>query len=511
MTTRYEVPRDEHLLPAKLTGKARQFFIDRGFDPDAIVLEAGVRGNDEVIQYPYYRDSVVVSIKERRPPKQFRQAITGCEQIMYGIDWCGGEDTIPNLVITEGEMDALAVRAAGHRHVVSVPNGSTQSPSAYLPSIQSLLDRTEIVTLAVDADQKGAQLEANLAHALGRGRCYRVVWPDGIKDANDALINLGGDALRELVVGADPFPVEGIIKASTIRSDIFLYYDQPTSRGYSTGWSLFDHLFTYKGGQLTIVTGPPSSGKSEWIDALMVNLAESQGMRFAVYSPEYHPPERYVQKWLEKYTGQPFTSGPSPRIAREELDDYINWVDDHLSMLLPKEPNLDEILELAKIQKLREDIAGLVIDPYAYLSKGLEGDRETEFVRRMLQQLVAFARDHFLHVIVVAHPSKQWNRLPEDQEVWVVRPYEISGSAHWFNMADNIISVARNKTNELEPVQVHVQKVRYREVGALGRADFRFDKPSGRYTCERVVTAAGEEYKEQEKLPAPSYVARSLG
>ena len=39
-------------------------------------------------------------------------------------------------------------------------------------------------------------------------------------------------------------------------------------------------------GELTIVTGIPNSGKSEWIDALMCNLSENEGWSFACCSLE---------------------------------------------------------------------------------------------------------------------------------------------------------------------------------------------------------------------------------
>lgn len=39
-------------------------------------------------------------------------------------------------------------------------------------------------------------------------------------------------------------------------------------------------------GELTIVTGIPNSGKSEWIDALLCNLSENEGWSFAMCSME---------------------------------------------------------------------------------------------------------------------------------------------------------------------------------------------------------------------------------
>lgn len=39
-------------------------------------------------------------------------------------------------------------------------------------------------------------------------------------------------------------------------------------------------------GELTVVTGVPNSGKSEWIDALLCNLNHSVGWKFALCSME---------------------------------------------------------------------------------------------------------------------------------------------------------------------------------------------------------------------------------
>jgi len=52
------------------------------------------------------------------------------------------------------------------------------------------------------------------------------------------------------------------------------------------------------------VTGVPNSGKSEWLDALAVNLALDQGWRFAVCSMEKRPRD-HARQLLEKIAGKP--------------------------------------------------------------------------------------------------------------------------------------------------------------------------------------------------------------
>lgn len=49
-------------------------------------------------------------------------------------------------------------------------------------------------------------------------------------------------------------------------------------------------------------------------------------------------------------------------------------------------------------------------------------------------------------------------------------------------MADVICSVWRDKSLPDEPVEVHVQKVRFRDNGDIGKTLFKYDRISRRYT-----------------------------
>lgn len=55
-------------------------------------------------------------------------------------------------------------------------------------------------------------------------------------------------------------------------------------------------------GELTIVTGLPNSGKSEWLDALAMNLARQHGWRIALCSLE-NSARDHGRKLMEKFTG----------------------------------------------------------------------------------------------------------------------------------------------------------------------------------------------------------------
>jgi twinkle protein len=132
--------------------------------------------------------------------------------------------------------------------------------------------------LAVDADEPGQALAEELARRLGRNRCWRVRWPDSgdapCKDANEVLLLHGKEVLRECIDLAEPYPIAGLHSAHDFGDETIALYRDGRKRGHSTGWPSLDELMTIREGDLSVVTGIPNSGKSELIDAIMVNIAK---------------------------------------------------------------------------------------------------------------------------------------------------------------------------------------------------------------------------------------------
>ena len=79
------------------------------------------------------------------------------------------------------------------------------------------------------------------------------------------------------------------------------------------------------------------------------------------------------------------------------------------------------------------------------------------------------------------------DETPENirRQVSCATAYDIAGSAHWRNKADNILSVWRDVSASDDRVQVHVQKIRFRGVGRVGKIELVFDPLTGRFQeCE---------------------------
>lgn len=437
----------------------------------------------DAISFPFYRNGEVVNIKYRDGKKNFRQC-KDAEKIFYGYD-----DVDDWAIIVEGEIDKLSFEEAGFKECMSVPDGAP-SPGAssfkakfeYIQNCEELINSLDRIILAVDNDAPGHTLEAELIRRFGPEKCWRVKWPEGCKDANEVLVKLGVKALQNIIGRVSPVPVEGIFEVQDLDNEIDDLYEHGLKGGESTGWYSVDQYYTVKTGEWTVITGVPGHGKSTWLDAMLVNLAVTQDWRFAIFSPENQPLQRHIAGLMSKYLGLPFSQGPSQRLTPEELKIGKYWLQEHFTFILPPDNELtvEAILSKAKIAVLRYGIKGLVLDPWNELDHSRPpGLTETEHISDCLTKIRRFARVYGLHIWVVAHPTKLQKGL--DGNYPVPSPYDISGAAHWRNKADNCICVWRDLAETTDEVEVHIQKVRFREVGKVGMATLKFNIVTGRY------------------------------
>lgn len=387
------------------------------------------------------------------------------------------------LVITEGEIDALSLHEAGITNAVSVPSGAPSQTSGgdgrfqYMGSAEKIYAQCGKVIIFTDQDDPGRVLADELARRIGKHRCYFVMVPLDCKDANDVLLKHGKEKLKEIVDQARPWPVAGLYDAVHYTERVYNLYEKGAGTGISTGLSAVDSVYTVAPGMVTVVTGIPSSGKSEFIDQLMVNLATQQGWSFCVASFE-NPPDRHIVKLVEKRAGQPFFDGPTPRMDQSCLDESMQWVNDHFTFIESADgqpSTIDSILERASAAVMRKGIRGLVIDPYNFIEKDSK-ENETEQVSNMLSKVKRFANSHEVHTWFVAHPAKMYRG--QDGETPVPTGYDILGSSHWFNKCDFGLTVHRSQGVTM----VRCWKARFKWIAKNGDAFLQYDVPTGRYS-----------------------------
>jgi twinkle protein len=436
----------------------------------------------DAIGFPYFKNGKFISAKYRSiESKDFTQD-TGGSQDFFGID---NVDPTKPVVIVEGEIDALTLMECGIENVLSVPSGAPIKVSdgkvdasedkrfSFVWNAFDVLEKAPYVTIATDTDTAGQALAEELARRIGKDKCRIATF--GFKDLNEAFLAEGADLVKRIIEDAEPYPVAGLSSASKFSERLNDLWGKGTGKGVSTGYSNVDEIYTISQGQLSIVTGYPSSGKSNFVDQLMVNLAKAHDWKFALCSFE-NQPEIHISRLMEIYKEKRFFDG-SNRMTEDEKNEAFEWVESHFMFMDSEgaEPStIDSILERAKVAVARTGIRGLVIDPYNYIeNKG--GQAEHEFISSMLTRMQAFAKAYGVHVWFVAHPSKITRSgmdLPRPDGM------AISGSMAWWAKADCGITVHRTKTNDVE---IAVWKCRFRWVGTQGETSLGYNKTTGTY------------------------------
>jgi twinkle protein len=282
-------------------------------------------------------------------------------------------DPSDTLIVTEGEIDALSFLAIGESHVVSVPNGAppragegTIYPDedrqfAYLWAGNKLrpeLQGYRRIILATDSDAAGGVLRNELAVHLGRTRCWYLDYGSDSKDGNEVLVKHGPDCLRAVLADAKPVVASQLVSFSEIPA-------RADATRYSSGWAKLDQHFRVVPPQLIVVTGRPNAGKSQWVIALVANLARLHGLKGAILQFEDNPDRnrrdliRYAKAWA---------TGDEKWCIKEDPTD---WVDRMFKTISPNENIEDDLdFDLAWLKNAIEEAATrhgcrwILIDPW---------------------------------------------------------------------------------------------------------------------------------------------------
>jgi twinkle protein len=391
------------------------------------------------------------------------------------------------------ELEVFTFHECGKFNTISLFGGETLEDTSdktknkmldFLSNIEDRINLVKKVTLALPNTDKGNMLRDELLRRIGKERCWIVQPPETDYCWNDILVDYGKQKLLWLLDTAKPIPVRGIFDIDDVEDKLDELYYKGLRKGYSTGFNSLDEYYTVVPGQWTIVTGIPGHGKSNILDGIMVNLAKDDDWRFGIFSPENQPIARHFASIMEKYHEAPFDIGRPGRITEEQKENGKKWLKEHFSIILPDEDDnwsIDGVLELAKVLVYRKGMKGLVIDPWNELDHSRPSNQtETEYVSSVLTKIRQFARNYDVHVWLVAHPAKLYK--DKDGKYPVPTPYDISGSAHYRNKADNAITAWRNVGHDDQTVaDIHIQKIRFKEVGKVGLCSLRFDPISGCY------------------------------
>ena len=238
--------------------------------------------NENTIHFNYFVGNQLINIKYRDGRKNFK-LFKGAEKVFYNINSIVGYEYC---VIVEGEMDALSLYESGIHNAISVPNGATLNNNNldYLDNCIDYFTDKEKIIIAVDGDEAGQALQAELVRRLGAEVCYLATFED-CKDANEYLLKYGKEKLVQCITKAKPVPLENVTTFKDIEGEITDFVENGFKPGFQIGLQNFDSIFSTYTSQFITVTGIPSSGKSDFVDQMVVGYNNNYQWKTAFASP----------------------------------------------------------------------------------------------------------------------------------------------------------------------------------------------------------------------------------
>ena len=479
------------VLP-KTSSKVEAWFNERGITKQTLTeLKVGegkefmpqTSTNENTIQFNYYVGDQLINVKYRDGRKNFK-LYKGAEKVFYninsvvGYDWC---------VITEGEMDVLALHEAGIKNCISVPNGATLNNNNldYLDNCIDYLEDKEKIILAVDQDEAGQTLRQEFIRRLGAEVCYLVDFGD-CKDANEYLVKYGSDKLKNVINKATQVPLEGVSTLKDVEDDLKDFVKNGFKPGYQVGLSNFDNIFSTYTGQFITVTGIPSSGKSDFVDQMSIGYNKNYGWKTAFASPENQPTHLHVHKLMRKtWQDMPLPSD----IDGNKWNQVAEHVNDNFFFIDMDRYTLEGVLKKGAELVKRKGIKCLVIDPFNKIRDYNAGSADVNaYTLEYLTKIEMFAKKYDVLVIIVAHPTKMYKG--QDGKIEEPTMYNIKGGGEWYDASYHGLLVHRDY--EAKTTKVKVLKVKFQNLGENGaEAFFTWEHKSGSFIP--VVTPTAEE------------------
>ena len=428
---------------------------------------------ENTIKFNYMMGGELINIKYRDGRKNFK-LYKGAEKIFYNIDSIVGHSFC---VIVEGEIDVLSLHEAGISNVISVPNGATLGNNNldYLDNCIDYFSDKDKVIIAVDQDEPGQALKQELIRRLGAEVCYISSFDD-CKDANEFLLKYGTERLSKCIKDARPVPLENVTTFKDIENEVTDFVQNGFKPGFQIGLRNFDEIFSTYTGQFITVTGIPSSGKSDFVDQMVIGYNKQYNWKIAFASPENAPTYLHAHKLMRKlWEGMPSKKD----ILNDKWNQVSEYINDNFFFIDMERYTLESVLKKGAELVKRKGIKCLVVDPF---NKIRDVDSNTEDVNRYtmeyLTKIEIFAKKYDVLVMIVAHPTKMY----KDSSGKIEEPtmYNIKGGGEWYDASYHGLLVHRDY--EKKTTKVKVLKVKFQNLGENGaECFFTWEPKSGCY------------------------------
>lgn len=185
-------------------------------------------------------------------------------------------------------------------------------------------------------------------------------------------------------------------------------------------------------GEISILSGSNSSGKSSWLNSLSLN-AINQGFKTALWSGELQAP--ILKMWIlynaagkDHLTPSKIKDGTF-YIKTDIIEKISKWTNDKLYIYNNKYGSKWEQVFYDMKEIVSQGVKLCILDNLFSLDIDLFNGDKNNKQKELILQLCSFAKENNIHIILVCHPRKQVSFLRKD---------DISGTSDLGNAVDNI-------------------------------------------------------------------------
>jgi len=451
--------------------------------------------------FNYWRNGELINYKARTiADKKFYQH-QDAEKILFNIDSAKGKT---KAILVEGEMSVFACIEAGLESeyaILSLENGANKEGNidgklTGLRNCYEQLSEIETWIVALDNDQAGVYTADHVIKYLGPHKCKIVAYPEGCKDPDD-IINRNkrgnytghqnNEALREMMLTAVDFPVKGIIELDDKTKALLMQYKK-FGRPPAIKIPMLENSFSFKRGDLTVLTGYANMGKSTWASNLAYLTLMEYQWKWAIYAGEQHPQDRYFEDLAHTILRKPIMDkdrygNPIEGCATpDEYEAVLEFISNHVYLIYPErgqKPTFEWIKEKLAFLKSKHGINGVILDTFNKMKHDFANQRDDVYLDDWLDTCIEDALDYDAYILLM-HPSKP--QKTRNGTVIIMNMYDIHGGAMSANKVDNIMIYHReerfsdeNSTPSTDAV-IRLEKIRdQKTVGRIGNFKVTYD------------------------------------
>lgn len=406
------------------------------------------------IAFPYYKYETPIGYKTRKPLKNpgkpKMMSIAGSKPYLYNSQNVteGNE-----LIICEGEFDAMIIHQCGYKNVVSVGAGAN-SLNTIISQAEDYLSKFHSLIIVSDNDRAGSDMDKYFLKKFGSKAKLIDKKLYERNDINEEYVVNGEKKVIELIESGR-FRIEG---RWDLDKEPYTSVKPISGKYIPTGLKSIDYaLNDLVPGFTTLITGRSNEGKSTFVRQVIVNAIDKDNKVYLMNGEENK--DNVVNKLYQCVIGNDknkydlvkinkrYKKEPKPNILKK----LQKWHRGKLVLFNKGDSKLKTIEELIGMleMEIKLNNFNLVVIDNLMSILSVQASEKYEQQADFMQRLHDLADSYNTHIILVLHPNKTYRKGQKmDME-------QISGTSDLYNKADNILAVSKEPDDDKRAQGIH--------------------------------------------------------